>query len=390
MSYSIIIITSHFISYRYKENKDNKKEKFVQLFPNHLNQDIFIRQLKACSVYELKVRLKPPRIRPIYLKLDDFQTGPHTKISSLQIQNVTDTSATIEWDPKEYGMQCATAFVVNGNLASLEVKPSKFLTTWSLLQSCTKYAVQVFPKFGDKIGQCTSTAFTTFPSHTFFDAMLDESRQYIFWQTNQNFIFCKESIKTVVYQLKILKCLSNRPSKTIVITLEHPCIEDECGIDMTTLEKELAENVQLTPNSHYIMTLSVELSNINHEKLILDILPDINFVVIGSSNRSRIINERTRQDCRFETEHPFIQNDITQPQSNGFVNESEKHSPTLIAVTCVTSFILILLIFTCYVYRNQTRQNVDLNVVHRISNVGPHYLQYYQGPTQDRISIILE
>ena len=163
---------------------------------------------------------------------------------------------------------------------------------------------------------------------------------------------------------------------------------------MKTLEIELAEKVLLTPHSQYIMTLSVELSNINREKLVLDILPGINFVVKGSSNRIRIINERTQQECRFETEHPLIQNDITHPQdntkSNGFVHESEKHSPTLIAVTCVTCFILILLIFTCYVYRNQTRQNVDLNVVHRISNVGPHYLQYYQGPTQDRISIILE
>ena len=387
-------MTSHNISHRYKENKDNKKEKVVKLFPNHLHQDTFIRQLKPCSVYQLKIWLKAPRKSPIFLKLDYFQTGPHTKISSLRIQNVTDTSATIEWDPKEYGMQCATAFVINGNLASLEVTPSKFLTTWSSLQSCTKYAVQVYPKFGHKIGQCTSTAFTTFPSSTFFDAMLDESRQYIFWQTNQNFIFCKESIKTVVYQLRILKCSSNRPSETSVITLEHPCIEDECGIDIKTLEKELAGNVQLTPTSHYTMNLGVELSNINHEKLILDILPDINFVATGSSNGIRITNERTQQECTFETEHPLIQNDITQPQdnkqSNGFVHESEKHSPTLIAVTCVTSVILIFLIFTCYVYRNQTRQNVDLNVVHRISNVGPHHLQYYRGPTQDRISIIID
>ena len=383
-------MTSHFICYRYKEDKDNQKEKVVKLFPNHLNQDIFIRQLKPCSVYKLKIWLKPPRKRLLILKLDYFQTGPHTKISSLQIQNVTDTSATIEWDPKEYGMQCATAFVINGNLASLEVKPSKFLTTWSSLQSCTKYAVQVYPKFSDKIGQCTSTAFTTFPSSTFFDAMLDESRQYIFWQTNQNFIFCKESIKTVVYQLIILKCSLNIPPEPTVITLENPCIEDECGIDMETLGKELAENVQLTPTSYYTMTLSVEVSNTNHEKLLLDILPDIVFVVVGSLNNIRIMNGRAHQECKFETKP----NDITLPQddiqSTAFVNESEKHSPTLIAVTCVTSVILILLIFTCYVYRNQTRQNVDLNVVHRISNVGPHYLQYYQGPTQDRISIILE
>ena len=362
----------------------------MSYFPNHLNQDIFIRQLKPCAVYELKVRLKPPRKSPIFLKLDDFQTGPHTKISSLEVQNVTDTSATIEWDPKEYGMQCATAFVINGNLASLEVKPSKFLTTWSSLQSCTKYAVQVFPKFGDKIGQCTSTAFTTFPSHTFFDAMLDESRQYIFWQTNQNFIFCKESIKNVVYQLKILKCSSSIPSEPTVITLENPCIEDECGINMETLEKELAQHIKLISASYYIMTLNVEVSNANRQKLVLDILPDIVFVAIGSPNGIRIMNGRTHQECKIDTK----QNDITQPpgniQSDGFVHESEKHSPTLIAVTCVTSVILIFLIFMCYVYRNQTRQNVDLNVVHRISNVGPHYLQYYQGPKQDRISIILD
>ena len=69
----------------------------------------------------------------------------------------------------------------------------------------------------------------------------------------------------------------------------------------------------------------------------------------------------------------------------------ESQNPTMIAVACTASIIITVVIFFIYVYKNQVQTNVRRvsNQVNRLSNnVAPHYAQYFQGPIQERISIV--
>ena len=240
-----------FVLYRYKEKHSSSREMKSRLLPNSLKQNIIIRQLKPCSDYSMRIRLSTPEKDTIFLMLDDFRTGPSNKITSLDVGNITDKSAVVTWNPKENGVQCASSFRIKGSVHSFDVNPAKVLTTWKSLESCRQYIVNIFPKFGEKVGQSTTITFTTFPSPKFFDAWVDESRHLIFWQPNEKWELCKDSVTSIQYVFKVIKCSLDKPQFTHIISLDQSCtVSLECFINIDDLKKQIADKLDIEEGSY--------------------------------------------------------------------------------------------------------------------------------------------
>ena len=378
-------------SFRYKEKQFNHVEETVHVLPNLLKQNIVIRRLKPCSVYELRIRMKFQGKGATFLRLDDFDTGPNNQIKSLKVRNLTDRSTEIIWNPKEDGMQCATSFTIKGNLASFEVKPSNVLTLWESLKSCQEYAIQVSPKFGEKVGQYTSVTFVTFPSHNFFDAWIDESKQLIVWHTNQAWDPCKESITNIRYEFELVKCSSHQPDIAYSPVVVQTGASSEYAIKIDELQKKIAKKVDIVQNYYYNVNLKANVRNNKDQTMAFDILANLLFRVNGK--KQLIMARISNRSCELGEED--LSNKSTMEGYHNINNNSLNHekeyynNPTLILVICTTSILLMVMTFCIYVLKNRVKKNVNDNILNRLSNnMAPHYVQYFKGPMHERISII--
>ena len=200
--------------------------------------------MKPCTLYSLRVRVTfPESDTKLLLSLEDFYTGPNNVIESLAVKNVTDSSATISWNPAEKGMGCATSFVIKQGIISFDVEPHKVLTTWRQLEPCNEYMVEVFPRFHGKLGKGTSKAYTTFPNSKSFDTWVDASSNKIVWQSNENWKNCAKSIKRIHYDFTLNSCsLNGQPNPVYIIPLENSCNSYQgCSMDVDHFNQKIGE-----------------------------------------------------------------------------------------------------------------------------------------------------
>ena len=354
--------------------------------------------MKPCTLYSLRVRVTfPESDTKLLLSLEDFYTGPNNVIESLAVKNVTDSSATISWNPAEKGMGCATSFVIKQGIISFEVEPHKVLTTWRQLEPCNEYMVEVFPRFHGKLGKGTSKAYTTFPNSKSFDTWVDASSNKIVWQSNENWEKCAKSIKRIHYDFTLNSCsLSGQPNPVYIIPLANSCDSYQgCFMDIDYLNQKIGDTIQVQQDAGYTVNLRAIIQKNDNQNIRFNILANLGFK--SNSNKKISIVEQFKDNCNIQVNDVTINPILTtksitddEPISNPH-HDSESHNYTLISVAFVASIFVTVLIFSFYVYHNQVKTHVKRlsNRVNRLSqNMAPHYAQYFQGPMHERISIV--
>ena len=332
----------------------------------------------------------------LLLSLEDFYTGPNNVITSLDVQNITDKSATVTWNPLEMGMGCATSFLIKQNMFSFEVEPHKVLTTWRSLQPCNIYSLEVFPKFHGKLGKGTSKTYSTFPNSKSFDSWIDATENKIIWQYHRNLMTCDDSLMNIQYEFSVTLCpLYENTEHFYIIPITKDCKSLQgCFIDINYLQKQIEETINIESNETYNVNLRGVFRMKDAQRISINILS--NLAVKSNNDRKLSIVSQFKTKCGTQEKETTIKPILTtNPKSDEYISnphhDSESHNSTLITVAFVASVFVTVSIFSFYVYHNQVKKHVKRlsNRVNRLSqNMAPHYAQYFQGPMQERISIV--
>ena len=384
------------IYFRYREKDSSSQEKIYHLLPNNIRQNVVISNLKPCTLYSLRVRVTFPRSdTKLILSLEDFYTGPNNMISSLDVKNITDSSATITWNPSEIGMECATSFIIKDRIASFEVEPHKVLTTWRKLEPCMKYKIEVFPRFHGKTGVSTTKTYSTFPNANSYDVWMDSSQNKLFWRFNRNEEICEESIDKIQYDFILESCPIHDGKKQLyAIPLEKTCSSLRgCFINIENLKTQASKYIDFQEGLMHSINLRGKFEKSDKQSMYFDILSNLNFKSKHDDYFS--ITKQYDYKCNENVKHTTINPAMNQSETDELIsyhqNNSESHNSTIISIAFVGSIFVTVSIFSFYVYHKQVKKHVKRlsTRVDRLSqNMAPHYAQYFQGPINERISIV--
>ena len=384
------------IYFRYREKESSSREKIYHLLPNNIRQNVVISNLKPCTLYSLRVRVTFPQSdTKLILSLEDFYTGPNNMISSLDVKNITDSSATIAWNPSEIGMECATSFVIKDQIASFEVEPHKVLTTWRKLEPCMEYKIEVYPRFHGKTGMSTTKTYSTFPNAKSFDVWMDSSENKIFWRFNANEEICEESIVKIQYDFILESCQIYDDKKQLhTIPLEKTCSSLRgCFIDIDKLRTQISKITNFQEGLMYNVHLRGRFEKNDKQTMFFNVLSNLNFKSNHDDHFSftEQFDNKCNENLKDTTTSPVMDKSETDELTSYQLNNSESHNSTIIGIAFVGSIFVTISIFSFYVYHKQVKKHVKRlsTRVNRLSqNMAPHYAQYFQGPINERISIV--